>query len=87
MDPHCLVETVLDWKEMKHVVTSLNGLLQKYSTLFNNKFGNMKGMQTKLAVKPDAKPNFAQHKLHLTHSLKQLRKISVVHSYVKLLVT
>ena len=55
-----LQNIVLDWKEIKHVVTSLDGLLQKYNTLVDNKLGTMKGVQVKLAVKPDSKPKFCR---------------------------
>ena len=68
MDLHCSVETGYRTssfigkksKEIKHVVTSLDGLLQKYDTLFDNKFGTMKGVQAKLTIKPDAKPKFCR---------------------------
>ena len=50
-----LQKIVLDWKEIKHGVTSLDEFLQKYNTLFDNKLGTMKGVQAKLTVKPDSK--------------------------------
>ena len=55
-----LQNIVLDWKEIKQVSTSLDGLLQKYNTLFDNKLGTMKGVHAKLAVKPDSKPKFCR---------------------------
>ena len=55
-----LQKIILDCREIKYVSTSLEGLLQKYKTLFDNELGTMIGVQAKLAVKPDAKPKFCR---------------------------
>jgi len=55
-----LQDIVLDWKEIKYISTSLDGILQKYKTLFNDKLGTMTGVQAQLAVKPEAKPKFCR---------------------------
>ena len=55
-----LQKIILDWREIKYVSTSLEGLLQKYKTLFDNELGTMIEVQAKLAVKPDAKPKFCR---------------------------
>ena len=82
-----LQNVVLDWKEIKHVVTSLDGLLQKYNTLFDNKLGTMKGVQAKLAVKPDSKPKFCRARTapYAPHNaiekdLSQLQQLRIIES-------
>ena len=55
-----LQHIVLDWKEIKCISTSLDGILQKYKTLFNDELGTMTGVQAQLAVKPEAKPKFCR---------------------------
>ena len=82
-----LQNIILDWKEIKHVVTSLDGLLQRYITLFDNKIGTMKGVQAKLAVKPHSKPKFcrartAPYVLHeaIEEDLSRLQQLGVIES-------
>ena len=62
MDPNCLVETGYRTLERNQTHCYLiSGLLQKCNTLFDYKFGTVKGVQAnKLAVKPDAKPEFCR---------------------------
>ena len=82
MDPQCLVAT--DYKTLSLIgkksnmllYMSLDGLLQKYNTLFNNKYRQNFQIQSQ---------NFAEQELHLTHCAKQLRTTSSVYSNQELL--
>lgn len=46
-----------DWKNIKHLSTGPDSLLQKYETLIDE-LGTWKGVYAKLVVKPDAIPKF-----------------------------
>ena len=48
----------LDWSHIKQVRTGLESLLQKYSEVFRDELGTLKGIETKLVVQEDAKPKF-----------------------------
>ena len=48
--------------------------------LFDDKLGTIKGVQAKLAVKPDSKPKFVEHELHLMQDLSQLQQLGVIES-------
>ena len=48
----------LDWSHIKQVRTGLESLLPKYSEVFRDELGTLKGIETKLVVQEDAKPKF-----------------------------
>ena len=75
-----LTKINLDWHENQIYLHSTWELLQKYRTFLSDQLGTMVGVQEKLAVKPDVKPKFVEHKLHCMHSQMQLRKISCAYS-------
>ena len=51
----------LNWAHIKQVRTGLEPLLQKYSEVFQEELGTLKGIEAKLVVKENAVPKF--HKL------------------------
>ena len=54
-----LFEINLDWKAIKQIsVLTLEGLLAKYSELFQETLGSLKGYQAVLEIKEGAKPRF-----------------------------
>ena len=55
----------LDWREVNHLSsgsqsTKLQGMLEKYSDVFESKLGEFKGVDVQITVKPDASPQFCK---------------------------
>ena len=48
----------LNWAHIRHVSSELDQLLSKYSELFQDKLGTIKGLEAKLTVDPEASPKF-----------------------------
>ena len=53
-----LTEIQLNWKLIKHVHQGYEPLLDKYSDIFRNELGTLKGIQVKLVVPDDAPAKF-----------------------------
>ena len=56
----------LNWAHIKQVRTGLEPLLQKYSEVFQEELGTLKGIEAKLVVKENAVPKFP-HTSKFTH--------------------
>lgn len=84
-------EIRLDWENIFHVsVSSLQDMLQKYSSVFKAEIGEMKHFEARIELKPDSSPKF--HKTRsvpyaLTDGVKQeldrLEKIGVLQKIEK----
>ena len=49
----------LDWRSIKYISTELESILYKYSELFKEELGTMRGVNAKPSVKQDAIPKFS----------------------------
>ena len=55
-----LQKVKLNWKEIKYVPTTVDGLLHKYRALFKDELGTIMGVQAQLSLKPDSTPKFCR---------------------------